>query len=73
MPDNPKSTENEFEFQNLVHFDIALAQLNLGQFDLALQLGVGLGDIVESEDCDTEATEEVAAKNNDRVERQLYN
>lgn len=59
-------------FKNLVHLDIALAQVSLGQFDLLLQLGVGLGDVVESEDRDTEATEEVTAENNERVEGQLY-
>jgi hypothetical protein len=60
-----------FVYQNLVHLDIALAQVDLGQFDLLLQLGVSLGDVVESEDRDTEATEEVAAENNERVEREL--
>ena len=55
--------------QNLIHLDIALAQLHLGQFNLLLQLGVGLGDVVESQDCDTEAAEEVAAEDNERVER----
>lgn len=58
-------------FQPLVHLDIALAQLNLGQFNLLLQLGVSLGDVVESEDCHAEATKEVATENDERVEGEL--
>jgi hypothetical protein len=58
-------------FERLVHLDIALAQLNLGQFNLLLQLGVSLGDVVESEDCHTEATEEVTTENDERVEGEL--
>lgn len=70
MPDNP-TPRNMIRISNLVHLDIALAQLNLGQFNLLLQLGVGLGDVVESEDRNAEATEEVTAENNERVEGQL--
>lgn len=58
-------------FQHLVHLNIALAQLNLGQFNLLLQLGVSLGDVVESEDCHTEAAKEVATENDECVEGEL--
>jgi hypothetical protein len=41
------------DIAHLVDIDLALAQLDLGLFDLLLQFGVCLGDVVEGEDRDS--------------------
>lgn len=40
---------------HLVDLDLALAQLHLGLFNLLLEFGVCLGNVVESENRDTQA------------------
>lgn len=56
---------------HLVDIDLALAQLDLGQFDLLLQLRVRLGDVIEGEDRNPQSGEEVASENDKRVKGEL--
>ena len=56
---------------HLVDLDLALAQLHLGLFNLLLEFGVSLGNVVESENRDTQASEKVAGKDNQGVEGKL--
>lgn len=55
----------------LVDFNLALAQVHLGQLNLLLEFGVCLGNVVEGEDCDTQAGEEVAGEDDKSVEGKL--
>ena len=57
--------------RDLVDVDVALAQLNLGQLDLLLQLCVCLGDVVKCEDRETQTAQEIASKSDDSVEGEL--
>lgn len=56
---------------DLVDIDVALAQLNLGQLNLLLQLRVCLGDVIECEDRETQAAQEIASESDDSVEGEL--
>ena len=64
--------QSNFICQASIHLHIALAQVNLGQLNLLLQLGVSFGDVIECEDGKTQATEKVASKHDDGVEGKLY-
>lgn len=56
---------------HLVDIDLALAQLDLRQFNLLLQLRVCLRDIIEGEDRHSQSGEEVASENDKRVKGEL--
>lgn len=60
-----------FGVQDLVDVDVALAQLDLGQLDLLLQLRVCLGDVVKCEDREAQTAQEVASESDDSVKRKL--
>lgn len=57
----------------LIDFDFAAAQLDLGLFNLLLELGVRFGDVVEIEDRETKSTEQVACEANQGVKGKLMN
>lgn len=54
----------------LVHRDAQLPQLPLGDLDLAHELFVGLGDVVEGQDAPAEADEQVGAEGDEGPEGQ---
>lgn len=54
----------------LVHGDAQLPQLPLGDLDLAHELVVGLGDVVEGQDAPAEADEQVGAEGDEGPEGQ---
>lgn len=56
----------------LVHRDAELPQLDLGELDLAHDLGVRGGDVVEGEHAPAEAGEEVCPEGDEGPERELF-
>lgn len=54
----------------LIHGDAQLPQLPLGDLDLAHELVVGLGDVVEGQDAPAEADEQVGAEGDEGPEGQ---
>lgn len=56
---------------DLIDINLALAQFDLGLFNLLLQFRVCLGDVVKGEDRKTETGEQVASKDNNSPEGKL--
>lgn len=56
---------------HLINLDLALAQLHLGLFNLLLELGVRLRNVVEGKDRETQTGEKITGKDDQSVEWKL--